>query len=399
MPASDARRALLLICGFAIAVSTSYTNHGPVLGLISGEFGLDSASAGLIATAFFLGGATLMLFGGSVADRRGARPAVTVGFFVACISTIGCGLLAPTYPALLAWRFVGGLGAGFAFAAGAAYTRGVFAGRGQHLAQGLYGASFLAGSAITLIYMPILAGADGDWQRAYLVSGLVVLGFWVAWWRFAPPGPLPTTADSDETGLRPALRERNSWLLALSHMCGFGLAMVLGTWVVTYAARGFGLSLAVAGLLGSLVLAIGIVARSSGGILLERGVPPIRLIRIGLGLAIVGLVTLAFAGQLALAMVGLVATGLGVGLPYAAVFNGAAASVPASPASAQAFVGWGGIMTAIVGPPLVGKLLDTTGGFAGGFLAIAAFTALVLVATLAMRPFAFAEDQAVAAEP
>jgi cyanate permease len=108
---------------------------------------------------------------------------------------------------------------------------------------------------------------------------------------------------------------------------------------------------------------------------------------------------MAVAGQLTLAMVGLVATGLGVGLPYAAVFNGAAASVPASPASAQAFVGWGGILTAIVGPPLVGKLLDTTGGFTGGFLAIAAFTCLVLFATLAMRPFSFAEDQAVAAEP
>jgi len=399
MPATDARRALLLICGFAIAVSTNYTNHGPVLGLISGEFGLDSASAGAIATAFFLGGATLMLFGGSVADRRGARPAVTAGFLVACISTIGCGLLAPTYPALLAWRFVGGLGAGFAFAAGASYTRGVFAGRGQHFAQGLYGASFLAGSAITLIYMPILAGADGDWQRAYFVSGLVVLGFWVAWWRLAPPGPPPVAVSGEGTGLRPALRVRNSWLLALCHMCGFGLAMVLGTWVVTYTARGFGLSLAVAGLLGSLVLAVGIVARSGGGILLERGVPPIRLIRLGLSLAVAGLLTMAVAGDLALAMVGLVATGFGVGLPYAAVFNGAAASVPASPASAQAFVGWGGIMTAIVGPPLVGKLLDTTGGFTGGFLAIAGFTCFVLVATLAMRPFSFAVGESVAAEP
>jgi len=399
MPATDARRALLLICGFAIAVSTNYTNHGPVLGLISGEFGLDSASAGAIATAFFLGGAILMLPGGAVADRRGARSAVSAGFLVTCISTIGCGLFAPTYPALLAWRFIGGLGGGFAFAAGAAYTRGVFAGRGQHLAQGLYGASFLAGAAITLIYMPILAGADGDWQRAYVVSGMVILGFWVAWWRLAPPGPTPTTTSGDGTGLRRALRERNSWLLGLCHMCGFGLAMILGTWVVTYTTRGFGIPLAVAGLLGALVLGVGIIARSSGGILLERGVAPIRLIRFGLALAVAGLVTMAVAGHLAVAMVGLVATGLGVGLPYAAVFNGAAVSVPASPASAQAFVGWGGLMTAIVGPPLVGRLLDVTGGFTGGFLAIAGFTCLVLLATLAIRPFSFAAGEPVAAEP
>lgn len=399
MPATDARRALLLVCGFAVAVSTNYTNHGPVLEFISGDFGLDAASAGAIATAFFLGSAMLMLSGGTVADRRGARPAVTAGFLVTCLSTVGCGLFAPTYPALLAWRFVGGMGGGFAFAAGAAYTRGVFAGRGQHLAQGLYGASFLAGSASTLLFMPLLAGAEGDWRRAYLLSGLAILGMWLAWWRLAPAGPSGTPSGGEGTGLRPALRVRNSWLLALCHMCGFGLAMVVGTWVVTYVTRGFGLQLAIAGLLGSLVLVVGIVARSSGGIILERGVPPIRLIRLGLALAVAGLVTMAVAGHLAIAMVGLVATGLGIGLPYAAVFNGAAASVPSSPASAQAFVGWGGVMTAIVGPPLVGELLDVTGGFTGGFLAIAAFASLVLLATLALRPFSFAADEPVAAEP
>jgi len=399
VPRTDARRALLLICAFAVAVSTSYTNHGPVLGFISGEFALDAASAGAMATSFFLGAAMLMLFGGAAADRYGARPAVTAGFLVACLSTLGCGLLAPSYPALLAWRFVGGLGGGFAFAAGAAYTRGVFAGRGQHLAQGLYGASFLAGSAVTLIYMPLLAGAAGDWRRAYFVSGLAVLGIWVAWWRLAPSGSPPMPAGDTPPGLAPALRARNSWLLGLCHMCGFGLAMVLGTWVVTYVHDGFGVPLVAGGLLGSLVLVIGIVARSGGGLILERGLPPVRLIRLGLALAIVGLGTLALAGHLALAVGGLVATGLGVGLPYAAVFNGAAASVPSSPASAQALVGWVGVMTAIVGPPLVGELLDVTGGFASGFLVLAAFAALVLLGTLALRPFSFAAEESVAAEP
>ncbi len=71
---------------------------------------------------------------------------------------------------------------------------------------------------------------------------------------------------------------------------------------------------------------------------------------------------MAFAGSLQIAIIGLLATGLGAGMPYAAVFNGAAASMPASPASAQAFVGFGGNMTAVIGPPLVGQLLDVSGG-------------------------------------
>lgn len=394
---SDVRRALLLICAFAVAVSTNYTNHGPVLGLISDAFALNAASAGGIATAFFLGTAATMLFGGAAADRYGARPAVTAGLLVTCLSTVGCGLLAPSYPALLAWRFLGGLGGGFGFAAGAAYTRGVFAERGQHLAQGLYGASFLLGSAITLIYMPILAGPDGDWRRAYVISGLLTLGVWIAWWRAAPAGPKAIATRGGGLGLAPALRIRNSWLLALCHMCGFGLAMILGTWVVTYVTRSFDLPLVTGGLLGSLVLILGIIARSGGGLILERGVPPIRLIRIGLAFAVAGLATMALAGQLALAIGGLIVTGIGVGLPYAALFNGAAESAPMSPASAQGFVGWGGVMTAIVGPPLVGQLFDATGGFASGFLVLAGFAVLVMLATLALRPFSFAAGRGVTA--
>ena len=97
--------------------------------------------------------------------------------------------------------------------------------------------------------------------------------------------------------------------------------------------------------------------------------------------------TIALAPTLPVAIVGLVATGLGVGLPYAAVFNGAAASAPASPASAQALVGVGGLLSAIFGPPLVGTLLDATGDFAAGFLALATIIVAVLALTSLIRPF------------
>jgi cyanate permease len=49
-------------------------------------------------------------------------------------------------------------------------------------------------------------------------------------------------------------------------------------------------------------------------------------------------------------------------------------------------VGWGGTLTAIFGPPLVGTLLDATGNFADGFLALAAIVVAVLVLTSLVRP-------------
>ena len=386
MPATSRRRALLLICAVAVAVATNYTIQGPVLGIIRAEFSLSSADAGAIATVFFLGAAITMLAGGAIADRIGTRPAVTLGFLVVVIGNLGAGLLAPTFPALLGWRFLGGLGSGFGFAAGAAYTRLIFDDRGRHLAQGLYGASFLLGSGITLAYMPLLAGPANDWRLAFTLSALATAAVWIAWALLAPGEPGVAAGTGLRGSLAVALRERNTWLLALCHMCGFGMGIIISTWVTLYLVDTFGLALGVAGLLGSLTLVTGIAARTLGGVILESGVPPVRLIRAGLTLAALGLATIALAPLLSLAIVGLVVTGLGIGFPYAAVFNGAAASARTSPASAQAVVGWGGTLTAIFGPPLVGTLLDATGNFADGFLALAAIVVTVLALTSLIRP-------------
>jgi nitrate/nitrite transporter NarK len=341
----------------------------------------------MIATAFFAGAATTMLAGGAIADRIGPRAAVTIGFLLVTVGGLGAALLAPTFPALLGWRILGGLGSGFGFAAGAAYTGAIFDDRGRHLAQGLFGASFLLGSGITLIYMPILAGPSGDWRLAFTISALAVAAVWVLWTLLAPGEPHVRVATQARAALAVALRERNTWLLALCHMCGFGMAIVVGTWVTLYLVDAFGLPIAAAGLIGSLTLVTGIAARASGGAILEGGMGPIRLIRAGLGMAIIGLATLALAPALPIAIIGLVVTGLGVGLPYAAVFNGAAASAPSSPASAQAIVGWGGLLTAVFGPPLVGMLLDETGDFAAGFLVFAGTVLVVLALTSLIRPF------------
>ena len=234
MPASSRRRALLLICAVAVAVSTNYTIQGPALGFIRAEFALSSAEAGEIATAFFLGSALTMLGGGVLADRIGTRPAVTLGFLLVAIGNLGAGLLAPSFIALLGWRLLGGLGGGFGFVAGAAYTRSIFDGRGRDLAQGLYGASFLLGSALTLAYVPFLAGPSGDWRLAFTLSAIAVFGVWVAWTLLAPSEPRGPVTTGARAGLAAAVRGRNTWLLALCHMCGFGMAIVVGTWVTLY---------------------------------------------------------------------------------------------------------------------------------------------------------------------
>jgi nitrate/nitrite transporter NarK len=397
MPTGSALRALLLTCLYAAATGTNYTNHGPLLDVITAHFGLSAAEAGAIATAYFAGSAVTMLMGGALADRFGARRMVSLGFGLIVICNLACGLASPTYPALLAWRFVGGVGTGFSFAAGSAYLRDTVGPGRSHLALGFYGAAFLLGSASTFLFMPGLAGPGHDWQLAYTLSGTGVGLCYLVWLLGAPAQPGHPPGSRPEPGaarqgparsnLRAAMSARNSWLLALCHTCGFGLAMILGTWVASYLVRNFGLDLVTAGVLGSLVLVMGIVGRFVGGVAVEHGFPPLAMVRGSLVLAALGLLAMAGAGdRLPVATVGVIAAGLGIGLPYASLFEGAAASVPSSPASAQALVGWGGTIVAVIGPPLVGGLLDLTGGFPAGFVSLAIFSLAVLAATRWLLP-------------
>jgi len=87
---------------------------------------------------------------------------------------------------------------------------------------------------------------------------------------------------------------------------------------------------------------------------------------------------------LALALVGAVLVGVGVGLPYAAVFNTAAASLPSAPGAAQGLAAIGGTAGAMVGAPAMGYAVQTY-GFWAAWLFVGVVAALAFAATFLMR--------------
>jgi nitrate/nitrite transporter NarK len=310
-------------------------------------------------------------------DRDGGKRVLLPSYVVLVAGNL---LLAfvPNLPLLLLAKFVAGLGAGACFTAGLSYTRVMAPPGRRFLAQGLFGGTYLAMSGSTVYVMPALAEPLG-WRTAVGLTALAIAVLGATYALFAPRDPgIPTPG-----GVFYALRNRDAWLLSFVHMCGFGLAMVMATWAAVYLVHDHGLPLQQASLLGSLVLLGGVVWRPLGGALVDRHViGSLRLIRVALVVAVGGLVWLTLGwGGLAGAVLGLLVVGLGTGLPYAAVFNGAALSVPESPASAQALVGWAGAFLVLVGPPVVGALLEATGSFAAGYLVLALFVLATLGST------------------
>jgi MFS family permease len=370
-------RGIALICLSILAPAANYTNHGPLIPLLSADLGVSPAQAGLLSTMFFGPMLLTMLPSGPWIDRYGGKRVTVLCYSLIVAGTLGMGLGAGLTELFVA-RAVAGIGAGICFLAGISYTRAMAPPGRRLLAQGLYGGVYLLSSGLTVYAMPALADPFG-WRGAFVVTGAVFAGVWLIYALLAPPDAgLPSPG-----GLLPALRNRNALILSCVHMAGFGLAMVVATWAAVYLVHDYGLPLQAASLLGSLVLLGGIVWRPLGGVLVDRRVVGSRrLIRVSLAIALGALGWLAAPSPgLAWGIAGLLLVGLATGLPYAAVFNGAAAAVPDSPASAQALVGWAGAILVLAAPPLIGGLLEATDSFAAGYLTLALFVLATLAST------------------
>lgn len=373
-------RGVVLVCTTAIAFGLTYADHAPLIPLVSADLGLDDLRAGLLSTALFLTYLVTTLVGIRPMALLGPRRSVQLGLVLA---TLGTALLAiaPVYEAALLGKAVQGLGSAVAFISATRYIAGLYGERRSHFALGLYGAGFPLGSALALAVMPTFAEVLGGWRPAFAAEAAIVGAAAVAW------AASPRIAWAPDPGdMRDALRCGNCWWTSLQHAAGFGLAIASGTWITVFLLREFSLPLTLSGVLGSLLLDLAVVARSVGGWLVAREHVPTRAVmRAGDGAIVAGVVLLALPGRpLPVALAGAVLVGLGVGLPYAAVFNTAAASLPGAPAAAQGLAAIGGTTGVMVGAPAMGLAVQTF-GFSAAWTFVGLVAAAAGLATFVMR--------------
>jgi len=251
-------RGVALVTLATVALGYLLADYAPLIPLLSPALGIDSVGAGLLATAlsilYVLG--TLVTTG--LPDRFGPKPVIAAGLLT---GALGAAVIAgaPSYPFALFGKALEGLGSALTFVAGARYIAGLYGARRSHFALGIYGGGYPLGSALALALMPRLAEAFGDWRGAFWVEAALIVGCTVLW------STAPAVAKVPRRGsMRDALRCRNCWLAAVQHG-GFGLVIVAGSWITVFLVRDYGLPLAAAGALGSLLLLVATVARPVGG--------------------------------------------------------------------------------------------------------------------------------------
>ena len=377
-PRPDAERepalALALACTAGFAFSANYTNHAPLVPMLQAQFAFSKTLAGLLTSGIFLTHALMQVPGGHLADRFGGKRVLLAALAIVAAGNSGLAL-STSYAQLLAWKIVVGFGTGTSFVAAARYLTAFTPHARLARAQGIYGASILAGSGFVIFAIPRIAGIVG-WSGAFWSTVAVALGAIVAWLAFAPP-PRPVLHPPSHP--LEMLTHGQLWLLGLVQMASFGLVIVVGAWVTLLLTTNLALAPKTAGALGSLVLLLGIVSRPAGGQLVGRlGVR--RLLTMSLLLIAAACFAMATApGSFAVAISAIVMLGIGCGLPYAALFTRAAALFPGRAGAAMGLVNMLGVVMILVGAPLVGRLADVTHAYTTSFVALGAFSLVILL--------------------
>jgi NNP family nitrate/nitrite transporter-like MFS transporter len=291
-----------------------------------------------------------------------------------CIGNFGISF-SDSYNQLLLWKFFVGFGTGVSFVSGARYIYQSIPLEKLFIYQGYFGASIVLGSGFVIFAVPQIATIFESWSIAFISTAVVASVALLIVLVFAPK---PFAKQHPHSSLLTMLSNGQLYLLGLVQMASFGLVIVIGSWITEVLKENFQFeNKLVIPFIASLVLLLGIFTRIWGGKLVSQiGVR--KLLIISLLLNAIGCFILAFCSPyLYIDIVAIVLLGIGCGLPYAGLFNRAAALFPGRAGAAMGLVNMLGIIFILAAAPLVGKITDWTGNFSSAFISLGIFVLIV----------------------
>lgn len=234
----------LFALGWIIIYSDRTTLY-PVLPVIQESLHLTSTQAGAIASTYFLMYVAMQIPAGFLGDRIGLKRVLVVMYSLAGLAVLAVGLLASSYPLLLLFIALHGIGAGAYFPSAYGMLMKTVPVGVRGLSTGIVTAGQPIGSTIGLALSGPLYLLAGDWRFPFLFLSLptLLLAFLCA--LSLREVPLESGAPR---GFRPILRNRNIMALNLVSFCSLYGFWVVFTWGPTFFKTQRGLSLEVAGL-------------------------------------------------------------------------------------------------------------------------------------------------------
>lgn len=234
-----AHRVLAALCVSTFLAALNFFAPTPFYPAMARDLGTSVSMLGQVVTLLALLSAGLGLVVGPLADRYGYRWPLVGGLLAVALNFVGSGL-APSYPMLLGWSILAGVGDSLVFALPFAIAATSFTGAAQRRAIGW---TIGALSSAPIVGIPALTtiGEHAGWRTALVIAGLAATtaALFVAF-ALPPDKRCPTSAWRARTLLEayaPLLRHPASWrhlgIVALRGMWWLGLATYFGAFLGT----------------------------------------------------------------------------------------------------------------------------------------------------------------------
>jgi len=344
-----------------------------VLPVITTEFGITSSRAVWIVSATPGAWALTNFALGSGIDRIGdVRAILVAGLTVVVASILGWWAGAHhRFWVLILSRLVAGAGIGIVWTASANVVGQAFTGDTRGTALGLFTTSAPAGFALAQVVTPLVAETD-TWAATFLlVAGCVLVSLGLFWYSVRDLQLQATdTPGNALQNVRQALGSRTVRFGCAMAFAAYSLYLFINSWMPTYLAEQFTISLALSGLLSALFPAVGIVSRASGGYVSDRllGQRRIPVLRVSFLVALPVTALVAYTTSVRVIAVLLVVAGFVIQLTFGIVYSYVQESVaPGISGTALSVLGTAGISGAFTAPLVAGALIDATGTYLAAF--------------------------------
>jgi MFS family permease len=398
---------LILLSAMSFMLYVDRVNLSTSGSLIMKELGLSNTELGVAFSAFGYSYAIFQVFGGWIADRVGSRLTLLICGIIWVATTMGTGMVA-SFSALLAIRFVLGIGEGATLPAAARALTNWTPKEKRGLAQGITHSCSRLGNAVTppLVTFLILTMS---WRSSFYILGMVTAVWVVVWWAYFRDDPREhkdiTSADVAELPEFRQLSVKGSsvpWGAVLARMaptmvvyfCYGWTGSLFFTWLPTFFLHGYGLNLKNTAMFASAVFFAGVVGDTLGGVvsdyILRRtgNVEAARRNTILASLlgAFLFLLPVILSNNLTIITLSLSATFFMLELTIGPVWSVPMDIVPRYAGTASGLMNVGSAAAGIISPIVFGLVIDSTGNWTLPFAGSACLLLVGALATFWLKP-------------
>lgn len=347
--------------------------NGAMAPFISEEFHLSPAQKGFMISVPILAGAIMRFPLGVLAQYIGRKNAALTEMTLIFLAMLFGYYMVDTYDDVIKMGVLLGI-AGASFGVALSLGSGWFPPKYKGLAMGIAGAGN-SGTVLAMLFAPPLATKYG-WQAVYGMAAIFMLIPIIVMIIFAKEPP-----DREKQTLKEHLAclfEKDGWSFNLIYIITFGGFIGLSNFLPTYFYDQFGVTKVQAGQLTMLAALMGSAVRVVGGAVSDKwgGINTLTAI---FGVVIICMLIGALEPNLVITTILFMICFAALGAGNGALFQLVPLRWPLSTAVAGSMIGEIGALGGSFIPNAMGISKQSTGSFAGGFLAFAALAAVAFI--------------------